>query len=51
MENLHSGISSTKSYSEQMSTLSKNLASLNTIYGNMIKQMESVDEKKGKKGD
>ena len=39
MSNLHSSLDDTKRYKETMSELSSNLASLNTVYGNMLSAM------------
>ena len=40
MKNLHDSIEDTKRYKENISELSENLASLNTIYGNMLGAMQ-----------
>lgn len=39
MENLNSSVNDTKRYRDEISTLSQNLSSLNTIYGNMLSAM------------
>ena len=39
MSNLHSTLDDTKKYKETMSELTTNLASLNTVYGNMLSAM------------
>ncbi len=39
MSNLNSSLDETKRYKEEISTLSKNLSQLNTIYGNMLSAM------------
>ena len=39
MSNLHSSLDDTKRYKDTMSELSANLASLNTVYGNMLSAM------------
>ena len=39
MTNLHSSLDDTKRYKDTMSELSANLASLNTVYGNMLSAM------------
>ena len=39
MSNLHSSLDDTKKYKDTMSELSTNLASLNTVYGNMLSAM------------
>jgi gliding motility-associated protein GldL len=39
MTNLHSSLDDTKRYKETMSSLSKNLSALNTVYGNMLSAM------------
>lgn len=39
MTNLHDSVSDTKRYKEEMSQLTSNLTSLNTIYGNMLTAM------------
>ena len=39
MSNLHSSLDDTKKYKETMAELSTNLASLNTVYGNMLSAM------------
>jgi gliding motility-associated protein GldL len=39
MSNLQDSVSDTKRYREEMSQLSTNLTSLNTIYGNMLSAM------------
>jgi chromosome segregation ATPase len=39
MKNLRASVEETEKYKEQMSQLSKNLADLNTIYGNMLTAM------------
>lgn len=39
MKNLKASVEETEKYKEQMSALSKNLADLNTIYGNMLSAM------------
>ena len=39
LENLRASVEETEKYKEQMSQLSKNLADLNTIYGNMLSAM------------
>lgn len=39
MDNLNSSLEDTKRYKEEVSKLAKNLASLNTVYGNMLSAM------------
>ena len=39
MSNLHSSLEDTRKYKETMSELTTNLASLNTVYGNMLSAM------------
>jgi len=39
MSNLHSSLDDTRKYKETMAELSNNLASLNTVYGNMLSAM------------
>ncbi len=39
MSNLHSSLEDTRKYKETMSELTSNLASLNTVYGNMLSAM------------
>ena len=39
MKNLHDSLDDTRRYKESMSELSKNLSSLNTVYGNMLSAM------------
>lgn len=39
MDNLNSSLDDTKRYKEEVSKLAKNLASLNTVYGNMLSAM------------
>jgi hypothetical protein len=39
MSNLQDSVSDTKKYKEEMSQLTTNLTSLNTIYGNMLTAM------------
>ena len=39
MKNLRASVEETEKYKQQMSELSKNLADLNTIYGNMLTAM------------
>jgi gliding motility-associated protein GldL len=39
MKNLHDSVEDTKKYRQEMATLSSNLTSLNTVYGNMLSAM------------
>lgn len=39
MKNLHDSVDDTKKYRQEMATLSSNLTSLNTVYGNMLSAM------------
>ena len=39
MKNLHDSLDDTKKYRQEMATLSNNLTSLNTVYGNMLSAM------------
>ena len=39
MKNLKASVEETEKYKEQMSMLSKNIADLNTVYGNMLSAM------------
>ena len=39
MKNLNDSVDDTKVYKENISELAKNLASLNTVYGNMLNAM------------
>ena len=39
MSNLHSSLDDTRKYKETMAELTNNLASLNTVYGNMLSAM------------
>ena len=39
MKNLNDSVEDTKVYKENISELAKNLASLNTVYGNMLNAM------------
>jgi gliding motility-associated protein GldL len=41
MRNLHESLDDTKRYKEEVSSLAKNLSSLNTVYGNMLSAMNS----------
>jgi gliding motility-associated protein GldL len=46
MENLKSSAEETHKYKEEISQLSKNLSSLNTVYGNMLAAMNVMTNKK-----
>ncbi len=39
MKNLHESVDDTRKYRQEMATLSSNLSSLNTVYGNMLSAM------------
>ena len=39
MQNLNDSVEDTQAYKENISELAKNLASLNTVYGNMLNAM------------
>ncbi len=41
MQNLHDSLDDTRRYKESMAELSKNLSSLNTVYGNMLTAMKA----------